>query len=208
MENEDKNTQNTNETEDTSTSNNETSKDNKEVTFSNEQQAKIDELIKQNTAKYKNQIEQEKNSKQEDIQKAIDDYAKKQNMTEKERSESELKDMKAKLELYKQKEAQRERLDDARKIVSERNLPSFFAEKFVGADEDETSTNIDTAEKEWNKSVHEQVLKLTQGTLTPKAPTGGKTEPSHKDLSQMSYKELTELKEKDPDQFSQIMQGK
>lgn len=176
-----------------------------EVTFNESQQNKINELITtaKSKEKAKAKIENDKlQSKVAEIpdliKQAIEKHDQEANMTDKEKADAESKELKAELEKLKLQNAKRERLDTARKLVADKELPTSFADLFVGNTDEETQANIDNVKSVFDKAVQESVEKRLSGGKTPQVSTGTQVN-TNKAVKDMSLEELTQLALENPD---------
>lgn len=123
---------------------------------------------------------------QEAIQKAIEEKERLSKLSEKERKDEELSKREKELTQRLAEIERKELLADAVTDLSEKQLPSSFAEILLGEDAEKTLENINTFKKAFDEAVNEAVKeKLRQDT--PKVGSGGlgsKSSPSVAELAQ------------------------
>lgn len=165
---------------------NKDNKDNKDAFTRSEVDSEIskavDKALKNRDAKH-----------QEDLQKAIDDaLAEKERvskLSEKERKEEELTQKEKKLLERETEIARKELLSDARADLTDKGLPTSFAELLLGEDAEKTLENINNFKTAFDNAVNESVKeKLRQDT--PLLGGGGAKGATNfgKQLAQMNKK--------------------
>jgi len=125
-------------------------------------------------------------------------------MTAEEKAKAEFEAEKAKWEAEKANfERQKLELTTTKKLGSE-GLPSDFAPLLIGADEEETDSNIEMFKSQWQKALEEAVNNRLKGA-TPKA---GSSRPSavmtKEEFGKLGYKDRNRLLEKDPDLMKKL----
>lgn len=139
------------------------------VTFSDEQQAKINEILQDHLGKAQVKFEQ---STKEQVAAAIENYKKQSGMTDEQRKQEE-DDATAKriAELEGQIE-QRKLIDHAKAKAVEKSVPESLADWAVGASDEETDARLEALSKEFNKRVQAEVEERLKGKTTPGAGGG------------------------------------
>ncbi|WP_035456943.1 DUF4355 domain-containing protein [Loigolactobacillus coryniformis] len=142
------------------------------VTFTSDQQAKVDEIVQARLSKANEKWQQ---ATQSQIKDAIADYQKKSGMTDEQRAAAEQDDNAKKVAELQGKLDQRDRLDHAKQAAAEKQLPAIFADWAVAASDDDTDKRLDAIGKEFNKSVQAAVEERLKGKQTPGAGGGSNT---------------------------------
>lgn len=114
---------------------------------------------------------------------------KKEKMSEKEKSDYELKQKMAQLEVKEREVADASLRFSKAKILGEKNLPLDFAEYIGGANEEEIKKSLDTFIKRFDEAVGKRVNEKLSGTQKPAAGEPVKTA----DYSGMSFKDMDRL---------------
>lgn len=126
------------------------------------------------------------------------------NMTAEEKAKAEFEAQKAEWEKEKSEfEKQKLELSTTKKMNSE-GLPTDFASLVIGADEEETDSNIEMFKSHWQKALEEAVNNRLKGA-TPKA---GNSKPSavmtKEEFGKLGYKDRNKLLEKDPELMKKL----
>jgi len=126
------------------------------------------------------------------------------NMTAEEKAKAEFEAQKAIWEAEKAEfEKQKLELSTTKKMNSE-GLPSDFASLVIGADEEETDSNIEMFKSQWKEALEKAVNDRLKGA-TPKA---GNSKPSavmtKEEFGKLGYKDRDRLLDKDPDLMKKL----
>ncbi|ANK59821.1 DUF4355 domain-containing protein [Loigolactobacillus backii] len=156
---------------DTAQTNNTDSGQQSSVTFTDGQQAKVDEIIKSRLSKAQEKWQQSTNDQ---INSAIADYQKKANMTPEQQAAAEQSDSAKQVAQLQSQLDHRDRLDHAKQVAADKTLPTSFAEWAVAGSDADTDSRLDEIGKEFNKSVQAAVEERLKGKQTPGAGGGSK----------------------------------
>ncbi|WP_251951111.1 DUF4355 domain-containing protein [Limosilactobacillus vaginalis] len=144
------------------------------VTFTDEQQAAINDLVAEKLAKERAKAEakaqeaaQKAEQEKEDAIKKAEQRAK---MSAEERAEAERKDREQAIEQERQELARQKQEFKTKSMLLDKGITSDMLPLLMGANDDETSQRMDLLNKYVAKKVQEATEKLMRGKQTP---TGG-----------------------------------
>lgn len=179
-----------------------------EVTFDDKQQEKVNQLVSASKAKEKaradetiKNLTEQVNSIPDKIKDAIAKHDAEANMTDKEKSDAEIAELKKQLAELKSENEHRALVEHASNFAAEKGLPQSFAKLFVGSNDDETQQNLESVKTEFDNAVQESVEKRLKGSSTPQASSGDSASVGFNkdDINKMSLDELTKLYTENPD---------
>ena len=168
-----------------------------EAMLQKEGDRRVSEARKKMEAKLKEDMKKE-------IQKAQEEKERIAKLSEKEREQEELKKRQEELEEKEKELARKEILSEAREEMSNRNLPSKFADYIVKEDTTETFEAIKEFETEWKDAVEKAVVQRI-GTKGKKKGADNLDDLDGKNFKDLSYKERVDLKKKDPEGYAKLV---
>ena len=147
------------------------------VTFTDEQQAAINDLVAEKLAKERAKAEakaqeaaQKAEQEKEDAIKKAEQRAK---MSAEERAEAERKDREQAIEQERQELARQKQEFKTKSMLLDKGITSDMLPLLMGANDDETSQRMDLLNKYVAKKVQEATEKLMRGKQTPTGGNGG-----------------------------------
>lgn len=144
------------------------------VTFTEQQQAVMNATIQSRIGAERSKWEKNNaQTIQDAVNQGIDDYKAKLNMSPEELAQLEKSEQDKELDSLKAQLGQRDRLDHARKVASEKDFPAELIEMVIGDSDEMTDKRIDETSKVLNKLVQASVEERLKGKETPGA--GGST---------------------------------
>lgn len=156
---------------------NQESKENQEITFSDEQQAKINELIAgkiaKERAKEKTKLDELNKQHELDVQEAVKKAQERAKMTAEQRAEAERKERD---EEFKQQMAdlKKERRElQTKSLLIDKGLPSDLLPLVMGVDDEDTSERLSKLEKYVNGRIEEATKELMKGKINPSSSGTG-----------------------------------
>ena len=120
---------------------------------------------------------------------AENERLKKERMSEKEKSEYEIAQQRAQLEVRAREVADATLRLSKIKILGEKNVPMDFADYITGSSDEEIKTNLDTFLQRFDTAVQARVNEKLSGTQKPQAGS----EPVKVNLEGKSFKEIETL---------------
>lgn len=181
--------------------------DNSTLEFSDEQQAKVNELINETIAKERDKASKAQKALEDGfddkLQKALDERERKAKLTADQLAQEELNKSKQSVEHLKAEMAKRDRLDFAKIEAQRLGLPIELANKFVGDTDENTTTNLTEVAEIINNTTQTKVDEKLAGGTQPK--TGNATNTStEKKFSDLSLDEKSQLFQDDPDEYNRL----
>lgn len=181
--------------------------DNSTLEFSDEQQAKVNELINETIAKERDKASKAQKALEDGfddkLQKALDERERKAKLTADQLAQEELNKSKQSVEHLKAEMAKRDRLDFAKIEAQRLGLPIELANKFVGDTDENTTTNLTEVAEIINNTTQTKVDEKLAGGTPPK--TGNATNTStEKKFSNLSLDEKSQLFQDDPDEYNRL----
>lgn len=151
------------------------------VTFTDEQQAAINKLIAEQTARERSKAEQRlqdyQQKAEQEKQDAIQKAQERAKMSADERAKAEQADRQKKMEAQRQELAQQLREVQTKNLLIDKGISLDMLPLLMGDNDDATQENIDQLNKFVDKKVHEATQKLLQGKQNPSNGTGAPTTP-------------------------------
>ena len=145
-----------------------------------------------------------KEDMKEEIKKAQQEQERISKLSEKEKEQEEFKKKQEELEAKERELAQKEMLSEAREELTNRNLPTNFAEFIVREDTEKTFEAIKQFEEDWKDAVEKAVVQRI-GTKGKKKGTDNLEGMDGKKFKDLSYKERVDIKKKDPERYAQLV---
>lgn len=151
------------------------------VTFTDEQQAAINKLIAEQTARERSKAEQRlqdyQQKAEQEKQDAIQKAQERAKMSADERAKAEQADRQKEMEAQRQELAQQLREVQTKNLLIDKGISLDMLPLLMGDNDDATQANIDQLNKFVDKKVHEATQKLLQGNQNPSNGNGGATVP-------------------------------
>lgn len=151
------------------------------ITFTDEQQAAINKLIAEQTAKERTKAEQRLQDYQQKAEKEKQDAIKtaqeRAKMSADERAKAEQADRQKQFEERQKQLDQQLREVQTKNLLIDKGISLDMLPLLMGADDDATQANIDRLNKFVDNKVHEATQKLLQGKQNPSNGTGAPTAP-------------------------------
>lgn len=140
---------------------------------------------------------------QKKAQKKIEEAKKLASMNEEQRYQYELAEREKAIEEKEKALALLENTNEASKILNERGISLALVDLVVKPTAEETLEAINMLEKEFKKSVKEEVEKRLAGN-TPKKGLATDKAITKEQFMKMSFMELSELKQNNPELYAQL----
>lgn len=139
--------------------------------------------------------------------KKLEEAKKLAQMDEAQRYEYELQQREAAIEEKERELALAENKAEASKILATKGISAELVDFIVAEDAETMMSNISLLEKEFKKSVRAEVEKRLAGNA-PKKGLGQNKTITKEDFMKMSYSELLELKEADPETYNAFVNSR
>lgn len=186
-----------------------------EVQFTDEQQAKIDELIASKIAKERSKsderIKQLKEKQAQDLQEAIEKAEKRAKMTADERAEDERKEREAKVQKQMADLEREKREFHTKSLLLDKGISTDMLPLVMGQTDEETNDRLSVLENYVNQQVEQATKELLKGRQNPSANSNGNQQGSSvngdnpwADKSFNLTKQM-EIAQKDPDLAKQMI---
>lgn len=186
-----------------------------EVQFTNEQQAKIDELIASKIAKERSKsderVKQLKEKQAQDLQEAIEKAEKRAKMTADERAEDERKEREAKVQKQMADLEREKREFHTKSLLLDKGISTDMLPLVMGQTDEETNDRLSVLENYVNRQVEQATKELLKGRQNPSANSNGNQQGSSvsgdnpwADKSFNLTKQM-EIAQKDPDLAKQMI---
>lgn len=147
------------------------------VTFSDEQQAAINELISKQVAKERQRAEQQAQEAakqaEKDKQAAVDKAIKREKMSADERAEAERKDREQALEKKQADLDQAMREFQTKNLLLDKGVSTDMLPLVMGANDDETSQRLELLKKYTDEKVQKATEELLRGSKSPASGNNG-----------------------------------
>ena len=148
-----------------------------EVQFTDEQQAKIDELIASKIAKERSKsderIKQLKEKQAQDLQEAIEKAEKRAKMTADERAEDERKEREAKVQKQMADLEREKREFHTKSLLLDKGISTDMLPLVMGQTDEETNDRLSVLENYVNQQVEQATKELLKGRQNPSANSNG-----------------------------------
>lgn len=186
-----------------------------EVQFTDEQQAKIDELIASKIAKERSKsderVKQLKEKQAQDLQEAIEKAEKRAKMTADERAEDERKEREAKVQKQMADLEREKREFHTKSLLLDKGISTDMLPLVMGQTDEETNDRLSVLENYVNQQVEQATKELLKGRQNPSANSNGNQQGSSvngdnpwADKSFNLTKQM-EIAQKDPDLAKQMI---
>lgn len=186
-----------------------------EVQFTNEQQAKIDELIASKIAKERSKsderVKQLKEKQAQDLQEAIEKAEKRAKMTADERAEDERKERETKVQKQMADLEREKREFHTKSLLLDKGISTDMLPLVMGQTDEETNDRLSVLENYVNQQVEQATKELLKGRQNPSANSNGNQQGSSvsgdnpwADKSFNLTKQM-EIAQKDPDLAKQMI---
>ncbi len=186
-----------------------------EVQFTDEQQAKIDELIASKIAKERSKsderIKQLKEKQAQDLQEAIEKAEKRAKMTADERAEDERKEREAKVQKQMADLEREKREFHTKSLLLDKGISTDMLPLVMGQTDEETNDRLSVLENYVNQQVEQATKELLKGRQNPSANSNGNQQGgSVNDDNPWADKSFNltkqmEITQKDPDLAKQMI---
>ena len=148
-----------------------------EVQFTNEQQAKIDELIASKIAKERSKsderVKQLKEKQAQDLQEAIEKAEKRAKMTADERAEDERKEREAKVQKQMADLEREKREFHTKSLLLDKGISTDMLPLVMGQTDEETNDRLSVLENYVNQQIEQATKELLKGRQNPSANSNG-----------------------------------
>lgn len=171
--------------------------------FTPEQQEWLNNLINRKTAEHKQELEDQKASEDERINKAIAEHDRRAKMTADEKAEDDRKKLKQENDRLKAELDRNARIAHAQTVANKYHVPMSMVKNLVGASDEETDNNMLSFVNEFSKAVQTGVDQRLAGNKQPQTGTQVNTDKAKK-LSDLSLEEQTRLFHEDPSLYHQL----
>lgn len=148
---------------------------NQEVTFTDEQQAKVDEIVAARLAAQKKKADDELTKIKAGFQKQLQDELAKQKMSEDERKAQEMEETKQELENLRKEKKQREHSDEIKKLFADSGINGKISSDLFNHYEDMDAAKQAMADfkKTFEDAVLEEVNKRISSHTPKQTPSDG-----------------------------------
>lgn len=148
-----------------------------EVQFTDEQQAKIDELIASKIAKERSKsderVKQLKEKQAQDLQEAIEKAEKRAKMTADERAEDERKEREAKVQKQMADLEREKREFHTKSLLLDKGISTDMLPLVMGQTDEETNDRLSVLENYVNQQIEQATKELLKGRQNPSANSNG-----------------------------------
>ena len=171
--------------------------------FTPEQQEWLNNLINRKTAEHKQELEDQKASEDERINKAIAEHDRRAKMTADEKAEDDRKKLKQENDRLRAELDRNARIAHAQTVANKYHVPMSMVKNLVGASDEETDNNMLSFANEFSKAIQTGVDQRLAGNKQPQTGTQVNTDKAKK-LSDLSLEEQTRLFREDPSLYHQL----